>query len=166
MKKRISLLLLAVLAVTSVLASSCGLAGSGESEEPVTLEQFVEGNEDVRETIAGAMEDSNVLVEIQGNDIIYSFDLSSVEGYTEEIAKSDLVLNALESVLDEGGSVFGNLAKDLEDATGILGIRATLNYTWGDEVLATRTYTSQDAVDDSEDADPEDAEEGSEDAAD
>ena len=128
--------------------TACGGSGAAE-EEPMTLEKYVQGDSSVEEAIDSAMNDSNVLVEIKGNDIGYSFDLSTMEGYTEELAKSDEIKAALQSALDAAGGTFGGIAKSIEDASGIAGITTTVNYTWGDEVLVTKTFTSADAPADS-----------------
>ena len=95
------------------------------------------------------MNDSNVLVEIKENAIIYTFDLSTMEGYTEELAHSEEIQAALQSALDSAGGTFGGIAKSIEDASGITGITTVVNYTWGDEVVVSKTFTSADAPADS-----------------
>ena len=142
MKKRILLVLLAMLVGMTMIMTACG----GGSDEPMTLEKYVQNDADVQKSIDSAMTDSNVLVEIKGNDIIYTFDLATMEGYTEELAKSDDIKAALQSALDAAGGTFGGIAKSIEEATGIAGINTIVNYTWGDEVLITKTFTSADAT--------------------
>ena len=111
----------------------------------MTLEKYVQNDSDVQESIDSAMSDSNVLVEIKENAIIYTFDLAAMEGYTEELAKSEEIQAALQSALDAAGGTFGGIAKSIEKETDIAGISTVVNYTWGDEVLVTKTFTSADA---------------------
>ena len=139
MKKRTLVVLLIMAVITALCFSGC-------SKEPMTLEKYVQDNPDVQESIDSAMNDSNVLVEIKENDISYTFDLSKMDGYTEELAKSEEIISALEKALDAAGNTFGGICKSLEESTEITGITTTVNYTWEDEVLVTKTFTSADAA--------------------
>lgn len=140
MKKRILLVVFMIAAVLSAMVfTSCG------SKEPMTLEKYVKDNPDVESSIEEATGNSGVEVLIQGNDIIYNFDLSNMEQFTEESAKSDEVITALTDALAAASGTFGGISKQIEDATEIQGIKTTVNYTWGDEVLVTQTFTSADA---------------------
>ena len=139
MKKRTLVVLLIMAVITALCFSGC-------SKEPMTLEKYVQDNPDVQESIDSAMNDSNVLVEIKENDISYTFDLSKMEGYTEDLAKSDEIISALEQALGAAGTTFGGICKSLEESTEITGITTTVNYTWEDEVLVTKTFTSADAA--------------------
>lgn len=151
MKRKILLVLLAMLVGMTMIMTACG--GSGSSpEEPMTLEKYVKDDAEVQQAIDSAMNDSNVLVEIKENAIIYTFDLSTMEGYTEELVQSDEIKAALQSALDAAGGTFGGIAKSIEDASGIAGITAVVNYTWGDEVVVTKTFTSADAPAESTDS--------------
>ena len=137
MKKRLSVLLLMIVAVISVMCfTACG---------KMTLEKYCKDNPQVQESVDKAMNDSNVVVDIKGNDITYTFDLSKAEGYTEELAKSDEVKTALETALSSAGPTFGNISKTLEESSKIEGINTTVNYNWGDETIVTKTFTSADA---------------------
>ena len=149
MKKKVLLVLLAMLVGMTMIMTACGGGGGAAEEEPMTLEKYVQGDSSVEEAIDSAMNDSNVLVEIKENSIIYTFDLSSMEGYTEELAKSEEIQAALQSALDAAGGTFGGIAKSIEEASGIAGISTVVNYTWGDEVVVTKTFTSADAPADS-----------------
>ena len=139
MKKR-TLIVLMIMAVISALCfTACG------SKETMTLEKYVQDNPDVQESIDSAMTDSNVAVVIKENDISYNFDLSKMDGYTEELAKSDAIISALDDALAAAGGTFGGICKSLEESTEISGITTTVNYSWEDEVLVTKTFTSADA---------------------
>lgn len=139
MKKRLFTAILAIITVLAVVClSACG-------KEAMTLEKYVKDNPEVQKSIESAMGDSNVLVEVKENEIIYMFDLSSMDQFTEETAKSEAVVQALESGLESAAPTFGKVSKDLEGSTEIQGITTTVNYTWGSEVLVTRTFSSADA---------------------
>ena len=140
MKKRTLIVFLILAVITAFCFTACG------SKEPMTLEKYVQDNPDVQESIDSAMNDSNVVVEIKENDIGYKFDLSKMDGYTEELAKSDEIKTALENALGAAGATFGGICKSVEESTKISGITTTVNYTWGDEVLVTKTFTSADAA--------------------
>ena len=140
MKKR-KLIVLMIMAIITVL---CFTACS--STEAVTLEKYCQDNPDVQESIDEAIGESNVNVEIKGNEIVYTLDLSTVDGYTEELVKSDDVVAAIEDALGAASETFGNIAKTIEETTEITGIQTTVNYCWGDEVIVTKTFTSADAA--------------------
>lgn len=148
MKKKVLLVLLAMLVGMTMIMASCG-GGSSSPEEPMTLEKYVKDDAEVQQAIDSAMNDSNVLVEIKENAIIYTFDLAAMDGYTEDLAHNEEIQAALQSALDAAGSTFGGIAKSIEDASGITGITTVVNYTWGDEVVVTKTFTSADAPADS-----------------
>ena len=68
-----------------------------------------------------------------------------MEGYTEDIAKSDELKDSLSNSLDGAKETFGGIAKSIQEATQIEGIRTVVNYSWGDEVLVSRSFTAEDA---------------------
>ena len=139
MKKRTLIVFLILAVITAFCFTACG------SKETMTLEKYVQDNPDVQESIDSAMTDSNVAVVIKENDISYNFDLSKMDGYTEELAKSDAIISALDDALAAAGGTFGGICKSLEESTEISGITTTVNYSWEDEVLVTKTFTSADA---------------------
>ena len=143
MKRKVLLVLLAMLVGMTMFMTACG---GGSANEPMTLEKYAAGDSEIQESIDNAMADSNVLVEIKENSIIYTFDLSTMEGYTEELAKSDAIIEALGTALDSAGPTFGGIAKSIEEATEISGIKTVVNYTWGDELIVTKEFTSADAA--------------------
>lgn len=128
-----------IAAVTLMCFTACG-------KEEMTLEKYVADNPEVQENIDSAMAGSNVVVEIKGNDIIYNFDLSTMEGYTEEKAKDEAIISALEDALSAAGGTFGNISKSIEESTEISGISTIVNYTWKDEVLVSKSFTAADAA--------------------
>ena len=139
------MVLLAMLVGMTMIMTACGGAS-----EPKTLEKYAADDPEIQESIDSAMNDSNVLVEIKENSIIYTFDLSTMEGYTEELAKDETIIAALQSALEAAGSTFGGISKSIEEATEISGISTIVNYTWGDEVLVSKEFTSADAASDAD----------------
>ena len=139
MKKRTFIVLMIMALITALCFTACG------SKEEMTLEKFCADNPEVQESIDQAMADSNVLVEIKENAIIYTFDLSKMDGYTEEIAKSDVIKENLNTALDAAAGTFGNISKSVEESTETQGISTVVNYNWNDENIVTRTFTSADA---------------------
>ena len=146
MKKKILLVLLAMLVGMAMIMTACGGGSGTAEEEPMTLEKYVADDPEVEQSIEQAMSDSNVLVEIKENAIIYTFDLSTMEGYTEELAHTEEIQAALASALDAASGTFGGIAKNIEEASGLTGITTVVNYTWGDEVVVTKTFSSADAT--------------------
>ena len=149
-KNKLSVILLALAIAAAMITTGCGRSGGGsESSEPKTLETYAAEHSDIQKEIDEAVANSNtsgVKVQIEGNDIVYYFDLSQMEGYTEEIAKSETVLDALEKSLETEAATFGGIAQNMETVTGLSGIKTVVNYNWGDEVLVTKTFTDKDAV--------------------
>ena len=176
-KKRIFALLFVIILATVLVLTGCGKSGAGsgssgggDTDEPMTLEQYAVENPEVQESIANATADSDVEIEIKGNDIIYSFELSKMEGYTEDVAKDPNVIASLQKALDNAGATFGGIAKTLETATEISGIHVTVIYTYDGEVLATQTFDSADAdaapAEESEESGSDSESEGEEEADD
>ena len=128
-----------ILAVFSTMVlTACGGSKS--------LEQYVADNPEMQESIDSAKEGSNVEIKIEGNEITYIFDLSKMDGYSEDIVKDEEVISSLETSLISSGPTFGGISKQLEEQTKVKGITTTVNYTWEDEVLITKSFTSADAI--------------------
>ena len=152
-RKSIFFILMVMLLSSVLMMTACGKSGGsgsggGETETsgPMTLEQYAKENPDVQKSIDEATADSEVEVSIKGNDVIYSFELSNMKGYTADVANDPSVKESLQAALDGAGSTFGGIAKTLEEATEISGIKVTVNYTYNGEMMATRTYDPSDAV--------------------
>lgn len=136
-RKSLYMILLSMVLTLGMLLTSC-------AEKPGNIEELVSSDEDIQQEIQSAAENAGMTVEIKGNEIIYSYDLASVEGATEEALKDEAMIKTLQSALDDQKSIFSKLCKDIETETEISGVTATVNYTYGDEVLATQTFSSAD----------------------
>ena len=148
-KKGLTALILMLVLSAAVFMTACG----GGTSEPQTLEDFAKNNENIQESIDSAATDSNVVVEIKGNDIIYTFDLANMEEYTEELVHNEQVVENLNNALDQSASTFEGIAKSVQEATGIQGIRTIVNYVYGDETIASKTFEASQVTDDSDSKD-------------
>lgn len=140
MKKKAFILMLILAVFSTMVLTACGGSKS--------LEQYVADNPEMQKSIDSAKEGSNVEIKIEGNEITYIFDLSKMDGYSEDIVKDEEVISSLETSLISSAPTFGGISKQLEEQTKVKGITTTVNYTWEDEVLITKSFTSADAVED------------------
>ena len=134
-KRSIYMVLLSLLLLLGTLFTSC-------VSKPGNIEELLNSNPDIQQEIQTAAENAGMSVEIKGNEIIYSYDLSSVEGATEEALKDEAMIKNLQSALDSQRDQFVNVCKSIETETEISGVSATVSYTYKDDVLVTQTFTS------------------------
>ncbi len=155
MKKTNYIALILIICMAFCLAlTACGRNSGGSSsnapaekqeEAVVTLESYVAKDSSFWDELKKAMDTNEGLtIEIKGNDIIYSYDMTVLSSDTETL-KSDIMKEALGSAIEEQKALFADLCKTAEDQTGIKGIQAVVNYTAGEELLISRTFTSADA---------------------
>ena len=123
--------------------TACGKKPSGGSTK--TLESVATKDSSMLEEIKRNMEaNEGLTIEIKGNDLIYTYDMA-VLGSDPDTLRSDAMKAALDAELDKQKAVFGNICKTIEDELGINGIQTIVNYTAGDELLTSKTFTSADA---------------------
>jgi len=135
--KRILAILIAITMAAAMLLTGCG------KKDEATLESYVNDNEEVKEQLDEAVssnEQNGLKIEIQGNDIVYTFDLSAVDGFTDELAKDSAVKEQLEKGMEEHAEDFKKVASEMTSTTELKGIRVIVNYVYKDEVIATGTY--------------------------
>lgn len=138
-KKGLTALLLIFVMMMSVMASACNSA-------PKTIEEYINKDKDAMAEVQKAADSSGLTVDFKGNDVIYTYDLAGLDGVTEEVVKSDLMVEQLSSALDNTGNTFASLCKQLEDESKITGVQIVVNYTYGDEVIVTKTFNSSESV--------------------
>jgi uncharacterized lipoprotein YehR (DUF1307 family) len=138
-KKGLTALLLIFVMMMSVMASACNSA-------PKTIEEYINKDKDAMAEVQKAADSSGLTVDFKGNDVIYTYDLAGLDGVTEEVVKSDMMVEQLSSALDNTGSTFASLCKQLEDESKITGVQIVVNYTYGDEVIITKTFNSSGAA--------------------
>lgn len=138
-RKSIIALLLTFVMSMSIFAASC-------SKKPETIEEYVNNNQEEMEEVKKTADESGLAIDFSGNDVIYSMDLASMEGVTEDIVKSDVMKDNLVSALEGLTDRFTGLCGQLEEQSGIKGAQIIVNYTYGDEVIVTKTFNSSGMV--------------------
>ena len=138
-RKGLIALLLSFVMMMSVMASAC-------SSTPKTIEEYINSDKDAMAEVQKAADASGLTVDFKGNDVIYTYDLSGIDGVTEENIKSDVMVENLSNALAGQGETFASLCKQLEEESKIEGIQIVVNYTYGDEVIVTKTFNSSGVV--------------------
>ena len=138
-KKALMSLLLVFVMIMSLMATAC-------KSEPKTIEEYINNDKEAMQEVQDAADTAGLTVSFSGNDVIYTYDLSTIDGATEEVLKSDIMIEQLTSALDSTGETFMGLCKQLEEESKIEGVHIVINYTYGDEVLVTKTFDSNGAV--------------------
>jgi uncharacterized phage infection (PIP) family protein YhgE len=137
-RKSIVAMLLAFVMTFSLMATACG--------SPKTIEEYINKDKDAAEQVQKAADTAGLTVNFKENDVVYTYDLSSINNVTEEVIKSDMMKEQLASALDSTADTFVGLCKQLEEESKIEGIQIIVNYTYGDEVIVTKTFNSSGAV--------------------
>ena len=135
MKKRKTLMIL-----IATLAMICALALTGCG--PRTLEDYAASNPDTKEYIDQMASTGDLAVEIKGNDVIYTYDISKISGVTEELAKSEDMKAQLASGLEAQKGSFETLVTGLEKETKFDNVRIIVKYTYNGEELISQTFES------------------------
>lgn len=135
--KKISIILIAVLC----------LAFAACSKAPETLEEFMNQNPDIQQDVEESVSATDGLsVEVKGNNITYRYDMSKLEGITEESIKTDDVKKALTDSLASAGDTYKDVCSGLEESTKVSGITCTVEYCFKDEVLVNSTFDANGVV--------------------
>ena len=150
----------ATLVVSVVTITALLLTGCNKSSEPKTVESLINSNEDIARTIQGGAQESGVNVDIKENTITYSYDISSVDGVTEELLKDEDYVKMFETSLESQKPGLAKNCAEIEKIAGIEGVVIKVVYTYGDKEVVSTTVTSADAA--SDDAASEKTEEGAE----
>ena len=138
-KKGLTALLLIFVMMMSVMASAC-------NSTPKTLEEYITKDKDALEVVQKSADSAGMNVEFKGNDAIYTYDLEGIEGVNEEVAKSDMMVEQLNSIFDDKESTYSSICKQLEEDSKLEGVQIIINYTYGDEVIVTKTFNSSGVV--------------------
>lgn len=137
-RKGIAALVLSLIMMMSVF-TAC-------SSSPKTIEEYINSDNEAQQQVQDAADAAGLNVEFSGNDVIYTFDISTIDGVTEEVGKSDIMIDQLGSALSSQSSTFVGLCGQLEDESKIEGVQIVITYTYGDEVLVTKTFNSSGEV--------------------
>lgn len=137
-RKSLIALLLTIVMSLSVFATSCS--------KPKTIEEYVAKDKEASEQVQKAADTAGLTVSFEENDVVYTYDLASIENVNEEVIKSDMMKEQLSSALDSTTDTFVGLCKQLEEESKIEGVQIVVNYTYGDEIIITKTFNSSGAV--------------------
>ena len=137
-RKSLIALLLTIVMSLSVFATSCS--------KPKTIEEYVAKDKEASEQVQKAADTAGLTVSFEENDVVYTYDLASIENVNEEVIKSDMMKEQLASALDSTADTFVGLCKQLEEESKIEGVQIVVNYTYGDEIIITKTFNSSGAV--------------------
>ena len=137
-RKSMIAMLLAFVMSFSLMATACG--------SPKTIEEYIEKDKEAAEQVQKAADTAGLTVDFSGNDVVYTYDLASIDNVTEEVIKSDMMKEQLSSALDSTTDTFVGLCKQLEEESKLEGLQIVVNYTYGDEVIVTKTFNSSGAV--------------------
>lgn len=106
-----------------------------------TLEGFLQKNPTTMEQVKNSG-DEHMTVNVKENSIIYVYDLSTMDGVTEDAALSNDMKEKLDSALNQYSSTFSGLCNTLESATDIHGIKILVKYTYGSKVISEKEFTA------------------------
>ena len=137
-RKSMVAMLLAFVMSFSLLATACS--------SPKTIEEYIAKDKEAAEQVQKAADTAGLTVDFSGNDVVYTYDLASIDNVTEDVIKSDMMKEQLTSALDSTTDTFVGLCKQLEEESKITGIQIVVNYTYGDEVIVTKTFNASGAV--------------------
>ena len=129
--------------MSAICFTSCG-------SKKATLETYMNDHPDDRAKVEEPVASSNrpgLSVEFSGNEMIYTFELSEMEGITEEYIKSDIAKQLFESGLETQADSFKKVANTVLDEVrknekSIESISITVKYTYDDDVITSATYES------------------------
>lgn len=140
MKKNNKMMTLIGLVMVVMMLASCGSNKSG------SLESYMSDNSDIKEqmdTSVDALKEQNIEVKVQDNDIVCNYDISGIDGVNEETIKNEEVVKMLEESIDKHSDTFKELAANMAENTGIKDVHVIVNYCFNDEVIVSRTFTSE-----------------------
>ena len=82
-RKSMIAMLLAFVMSFSLMATACG--------SPKTIEEYIEKDKEAAEQVQKAADTAGLTVDFSGNDVVYTYDLASIDNVTEEVIKSDMM---------------------------------------------------------------------------
>ena len=106
-----------------------------------TLEDFLQSNPSTMEQVKNSG-DEHMKIDVQGNNLIYVYDLSTMDGVDKDTALSSTMKEQLDSALESYSSNFSGLCDMLEGATEIKGIKILVKYTYGDTIISEKEFSA------------------------
>ncbi len=139
MKKKSIIYLLLALMIACLALAGCG---GGSGSETITLESWMAEHPEELE----ALSTDGVGVSVEGNTMFYTYDVSSVNGLTEETALSEAFKKAMEDSLDDSAEAVIDEINTLEEKSGVDGITGTVVCKFKDKVITEKSFTKDSPV--------------------
>lgn len=136
MNKRTYTIAISFLLAFAMLLSAC------ESNKPETLEDLMKADSEVLGDVQKEAEKSSVKLTVQGNEIIYEYDLSNNKDIKEDMIENEEYVKMYNTALDAGAGIFEDTVKQTEERSGIEGLSMVVKYTYKGKEIASRTYTA------------------------
>ena len=114
------------------------MAEAANEPEEVTLESWMADHPEEMEQVEV---EEGMEVSFDKNNLIYTYDISVLDGVTEENASSETMIEALTEGLEGATDTFNGIIDDLESETEITGITVTVIYTYKGTVLVEKTFS-------------------------
>ena len=133
MKKFLSAtLVISLLLSMMVLFTACG--------EPATLEEYMNKDGEVQQSIESMGESSNMDISVEGNTITYTYKYAQT--YDSSVIPS--MAKTMESTMNNMSSTFEKVAENLEEQTEIDDITVRVVYLNGDGTeIYSQNFTSR-----------------------
>ncbi len=130
-KKMLSVLMIAMLALSCMVLTSCGTK---------TLEEYINSDSDLKKEVESFSTD-NMTVKVKDNNLTFEYKFEDME-LTDDLRTT--LKAEIEKQMDTQDSQFENIAKEMEDETGISGIKVVVRYVESDgTVLYENSYTAK-----------------------
>lgn len=114
---------------------------SNSSESEMTLEQYIKNDKDAMNSIYSAGEEAGMEVSIEGNMVVYSYDIAQIDSVTEEIALGENTRLSLMEGIAENKDTFNGIRTKLETETGIRNITIRVIYKYNGDILVTKDFS-------------------------
>ena len=107
----------------------------------MTLEQYIKNDKDAMNSIYSAGEEAGMEVSIEGNMVVYSYDIAQIDSVTEEIALGENTRLSLMEGIAENKDTFNGIRTKLETETGIRNITIRVIYKYNGDILVTKDFS-------------------------
>ena len=128
-----------MLAIVALLLSGC----SG-NKTPDTIESLVNSDEELATSIQKQAEAVGCDMDIKDNIITYTFDISTVDGITEELIRSDEFVESLKASIESQDEALSEFCKSVEKETDVEGVVLNVIYKFGDKEIVSSTFSASD----------------------
>lgn len=130
--------------VSTLTVAALLLVGCTKEGEPRTVESIVSSNDDVAATIQNGADEAGVNIDIKDNTISYSYDISIVDGVTDEMIEDEDFIKSIETSIGVQKNSLAKVCKTIEKKANIEGVIINVLYTYNDKEVAGASFTSAD----------------------